>query len=100
MFNSFFHHIYFDCKEWGGFLDPAVAMFSWLLNIYHQTSLVSKTGEPAPLSNILNLNIGENKDSQEELLRRKQVSEFVSKLSPEQLALNQKRVQEYSIDQK
>ena len=70
------------------------------MNIDHETSLVSKTGEAAPVSDLLDLHVAKEKDSEEELLRRKQVSEFVSKLSAEQLALHQKRVQEYFIDQK
>ena len=34
-----------------------------------------------------------NKEAAQELLRRQQVQEFVSKLSPEQVALQQQRVQ-------
>ena len=49
---------------------------------------MSKIGEPAPLT-----------DTAEELVRKSQVSDLVSKLSPEQVALQQKRVQEYFIEQ-
>ena len=49
---------------------------------------MSKIGEPAPLS-----------DTAEDLIRKSQVSELVSKLSPDQVVLQQKRVQEYFIEQ-
>ena len=64
-----------------------------------QESLVSKIGESAPTTEILDLNIASGQqDSEEEVQRKKQVAEFVSSLSPEQLALHQKRVQEYFTD--
>ena len=62
-----------------------------------QESLVSKIGEATPTTEILNIASGQQ-DSEEEVQRKKQVAEFVSSLSPEQLALHQKRVQEYFTD--
>ena len=70
--------------------------------IFHcnQESSVSKLGVAAPTSaDLLDLDLvsgaggGDSKEAAQELLRRQQVQEFVSKLSPEQVALQQQRVQ-------
>ena len=59
---------------------------------------MSKLGVAAPTSaDLLDLDLvsgaGDSKEAAQELLRRQQVQEFVSKLSPEQVALQQQRVQ-------
>ena len=61
---------------------------------------MSKLGVAAPTSaDLLDLALvsgaggGDSKEAAQELLRRQQVQEFVSKLSPEQVALQQQRVQ-------
>ena len=61
---------------------------------------MSKLGVAAPTSaDLLDLDLvsgaggGDSKEVAQELLRRQQVQEFVSKLSPEQVALQQQRVQ-------
>ena len=61
---------------------------------------MSKLGVAAPTTaDLLDLDLlsegggGDSKEEAQELLRRQQVQEFVSKLSPEQVALQQQRVQ-------
>ena len=61
---------------------------------------MSKLGVAAPTSaDLLDLDLvsgpggGDSKEAAQELLRRQQVQEFVSKQSPEQVALQQQRVQ-------
>ena len=57
-----------------------------------QESTVNKLGLAAPTSDLLD--ISKNKEvTEEELVRRKQVEQFVSQLTPEQVELQQKRVQ-------
>ena len=59
-----------------------------------QDSTVNKLGIAAPTSDILDLKLSEtNQIDSQELQRRKQVEEFVSKLTPEQLKQQQIRVQ-------
>ena len=68
-------------------------LFIWC-NKYFQDSSVNKLGIAAPTSDILDLKLSEtNQIDSQELQRRKQVEEFVSKLTPEQLKQQQIRVQ-------
>ena len=57
-----------------------------------QIDSVDRLGVAAPTSHILDLNLPQA-DSEEELLRKQKVAEFVSKLTPEQLKNQQQRVQ-------
>ena len=55
---------------------------------------MNKLGLAAPTGSLLDLQGAEDKEVTEEELRRKQqVKEFVAKLTPEQVVLQQKRVQ-------
>ena len=60
-------------------------------NLFFQPSSVNKLGLAAPTSDFLDLKLSE--ESPEELLRKQKVEEFVSKLTPEQLKIQQTRVQ-------
>ena len=62
------------------------------VSILFQIDSVDRLGVAAPISDILDLNLPEA-DSEEELLRKQKVAEFVSKLTPEQLKSQQERVQ-------
>ena len=57
-----------------------------------QIDSVDRLGVAAPTSDILDLNLPQA-NSEEELLRKQKVAEFVSKLTPEQLKNQQQRVQ-------
>ena len=55
---------------------------------------MNKLGLAAPTGSLLDLQGAEDKEVTEEEVRRKQqVQEFVAKLTPEQVVLQQKRVQ-------
>jgi len=59
-----------------------------------QIDSVDRLGVAAPTSDILDLNLPDA-DSEEELLRKQKVAEFVSKLTPEQLKSQQEKVQDH-----
>ena len=55
---------------------------------------MNKLGLAAPTGSLLDLQGAEDKEvTEEEVKRKQQVQEFVSKLTPEQVVLQQKRVQ-------
>ena len=55
---------------------------------------MNKLGLAAPTGSLLDLQGAEDKEvTEEELKRKQQVQEFVAKLTPEQVVLQQKRVQ-------
>ena len=60
---------------------------------YYQQSSVNKLGLAAPTGSLLDLQGEESEQTEEELRRKQQVLEFVSKLTPEQVVLQQKRIQ-------
>ena len=60
---------------------------------YYQESSVNKLGIAAPTGSLLDLQGEESEQTEEELRRKQQVQEFVSKLTPEQVVLQQKRIQ-------
>ena len=60
---------------------------------YYQQSSVNKLGIAAPTGSLLDLQGEESEQTEEELRRKQQVQEFVSKLTPEQVVLQQKRIQ-------
>ena len=62
------------------------------VSLYHQSS-VNKLGIAAPTGSLLDLQGEESEQTEEELRRKQQVLEFVSKLTPEQVVLQQKRIQ-------
>ena len=60
----------------------------------YQQSSVNKLGLAAPTGSLLDLQgAGETEETEEEVRRKQQVKEFVAKLTPEQVVLQQKRVQ-------
>ena len=60
---------------------------------YYQQSSVNKLGIAAPTGSLLDLQGEKSEQTEEELRRKQQVQEFVSKLTPEQVVLQQKRIQ-------
>ena len=60
----------------------------------YQQSTVNKLGLAAPTGSLLDLQgTKETEETEEEVRRKQQVQEFVAKLTPEQVVLQQKRVQ-------